>query len=168
MKCTVLAALLVSILTLACAAPAEPAPGPAAEEDSVPALLYRRLAYDAFAWHDGEGRPIEEIWFPGRGIVCNVTEEYRWEETAEGQKNLGSLPELHAFFSPILNRYPDHFASGTEITAPTTEIRVPRALAERIFRMADLDRELREGRRSVGKAAMDADLLHFVQREEAK
>ena len=146
----------------ACAAPPPLAPAPVS--DSVTALRYRRLAYDAMAWHDGTGRLIEEIWFPDRGIVANVTEEYSFDEGADGTLDTGSHPEFHAFYSPILNRYPETFLSGTMIESPTTEIQVPRALAERMFRMADLDRELKEGRIAVGREAVGGDVLHCVAR----
>ncbi len=158
--------LVLTLVAAACAA----VPGDALppDSDAVPALRYRRLAYDSMAWHDGDGRMIEEIWFPARGIICNVTEEWSIWEKEDGTMDTGSRPELHAFFSPILNRYPETFLSGTQIEAPTEAVRVPRALAERIFRMAELDRELKEGREAVGREAMEGGVLRFVKGEEGR
>jgi len=162
------AVVITASVLLAAACAAAPIPEEAPLPDTVPALRYRRLAYDAMAWHDGTGRPIEEIWFPERGIVANVTEEYSFDEAPGGTLDIGSHPEFHAFYSPILNRYPETFLSGAMIESPTEEIRVPRALAERMFRMADLDRELKEGRIAVGRDAKGADVLRFVAPGEAK
>lgn len=163
--------ILLTLLAASCAAPGPdgPAPGPpaaptAAPEDGfVRALRYRRLAYDATWPLETTGRLIEEIWFPDRGIVCNVTEE--WNLRTEGVSDLRAFPELHAFHSPILNRYPERLGSEKEIESPTEEVRVPRALAERIFRLADLEKERREAMDSLGAEAVEGGVLHPLKVE---
>jgi len=132
--------LLAPLAILAALRPSEP--------DTVRALRYRVLVVDsALELVHGGGRWIEELYFPDRGVVANVTSEP--DPAAEA----GTMRwTAHAFAGPIRNRFADT-PGGEEVEHATEEVRVPRALAEKLFELADLTRKLE---RLAGDAAGEA------------
>lgn len=111
----------------------------AQEPETVRALRYRILvAESALEMSHGGGQWIDELYFPDKGVVANVTSEMVTEA-----KEFSTRWRMHAFPSPIRNKFSETLG-GEEKEHATTEVAVPRALAERIFELAELTRRQRE------------------------
>ena len=105
----------------------------AAQPKTVKAVRYRlKLAESALEMSHGGGVECDELWFPSRRVVANVTSELGLD--AHGK--FVSRPVMHAFFgNPRHQRDPG--AAG-EKDLPTEEVEVPADVAERIFELATL------------------------------
>src|SRR5262245_32338946 len=110
--------------------------------DSVLALRYQCCVSESFTdFNHGGGYWIDEIWFPEKGVVANVTFKMRFVD-----EKWVDEPTLNAFFSDIRNSSPPRPLED-EIELPTEEVRVPLALANRIFDVAETNRRLEEERK---------------------
>ena len=111
----------------------------AEDPDPVRALRYRiRVVDSALELTHGGDRWTEELYFPDRGVVANVTSEV----VADGD-SITQRWRMNAFASPIRNRFAET-VGGEEVEHATEEVQVPRALAEKIFELADLTRKLEQ------------------------
>ncbi len=123
--------------------------------ETVRALRYRIKIYDSeLAVLHNSGRWIQELYFPDQGVVCNVVVDI--EATEKGE--LRRYHRMHAFYSPIRNKYRLQFHEK-ERTAPTQEVQIPYARAQQIFELAELTRRLRQAERTLGAAASASGLL---------
>jgi hypothetical protein len=132
--------LLLSVLFLeGCSGPQR------GEQSMVKAIRYEVAIADSFtdAAH-GSYYLIKEIYFPDRGVVCNLTE---------------STCRMNAFFSDIRNPSTIGVVETQEIKTPTEEILVPADLAEQIFALAELNKKAEELSLSVGKKGREAGIL---------
>jgi hypothetical protein len=101
---------------------------------TVKALRYRpKLADSAFEMMHGGGVECDELWFPSRRVVANVTTE----SGADAEGKFVSRPVMHAFFGDARTKQRDH-GIGEEKILPTEEVEVPAEVAERIFELAEL------------------------------
>lgn len=124
----------------------------AEEEETVLALRYRVLIHQSglHAAH-GAGEWLTELYFPDRGVVCNV-------EASPAVGEDGSLAteyRMNAFFGPIRDKSADDPKAEPK-EQPTREVRVPRALAEKIFELAELTRRQGDLSRRAAAQAREA------------
>ena len=131
---------------------------------TVRALHYRIKVYDSeLAVLHNSGRWIQEYYFPDQGIVCNVVVDM--EATPKGE--LRRYHRMHAFYSPIRNKYRLQFHEK-ERTAPVREVQIPHARAQKIFELAELTRRVRQAERTLGTEAFASGLLRAEAPGEPK
>lgn len=101
---------------------------------TVKALRYRpKLVESALEWSHGGGTECDELWFPERRVVANVTTEYG----VGGDGKLATRAVMHAFFGDARTKQSE--PGSTEVKdLPTEEVQVPAELAARIFELAEL------------------------------
>jgi hypothetical protein len=137
----VLAAIAATVL----ASRAEDAPAP------VKAVRYRvRVVESALEATHGGGTWIEELYFPAKGVVANVENDYNHEN---------GVAVVHAFYGAMRNKSRE-LLGGPAMEVPTEDVEVPAALAERIFALAELTRRLGDEQRALAEAALAAGTLH--------
>jgi hypothetical protein len=121
--------------------------GRAEDAKTVPALRYRVMIYEGVLdMTHGAGQWIEELYFPSRGVVCNVVER-------------NEAPTLNAFFGSIRNRFHTQIM-GPEVETPTEAVEVPRETAEAIFALAELTKRQREEGARLASRALAETFLH--------
>src|SRR5262245_18901325 len=106
----------------------------AAKPKTVKALRYRlKIVESALEMSHGGGVECDELWFPSRRVVANVTSESGFDGDS---RKFVTRPVMHAFFGDARNgRDP---GAAEEKDLPTEEIEVAADVAERIFELAEL------------------------------
>jgi hypothetical protein len=123
---------------------------------TVTALRYRIKIYDSeLALLHDRGWWIDELWFPERGVVCNVVTET--EVGTDGR--LRRTHRMNAFFGPIRNEFRRHPNDPKPTVAPTEKVAVPAALAQKILDLAERTRQLGRAERRLGAQVADCGLL---------
>jgi len=136
----------------------EEAAGPRAVPPPVTALRYNIFFVEfTLEMIRGGGRWGQELYFPERGIVCNLTHE-TGDILEEGIK---LHPKVNAFENTIRNRYSLR-PGQEEITAATEEVEIPAEVAERIFAFAELSKRQREESERLGGALEEVGLLNLI------
>jgi hypothetical protein len=169
------AALLLASPLVACSAKSRPSTSraPSASADMVRALRYRTFVGDPmFGIMRGGGHQVTELWFPEQGVLARMGESVRIEppgwvgDAACGGPSKADQdgpparwePTAMAAYGPIGNdqRY---VMGGSDRVEPVEEVRVPRALAERLFALAQARRANQLREREAGAALEASGLL---------
>jgi hypothetical protein len=101
---------------------------------TVKALRYRvKIVESALDWSHGGGVECDELWFPSRRVVANVTTEYG----VDAAGGFATRAVLHAFFGDARTKQSE-LRSAEVKDVPTEDVEVPAELAERIFELAEL------------------------------
>jgi hypothetical protein len=126
--------------------------------ETVRALRYKRIAFESFTeFSHGDGTWLEEMYFPGEGVVATLASISSLDEESLESKD---TPVLHAYHGDMGNKFVP-YPNAEETEQPVEEIRVPAELAKKIFALAERRRELEAEEQGLGGMLRESGLLRM-------